>query len=222
MSPPSDRPFVQSLFVGQPETLGVCGAADPFDEQWTTGIFKQRVEAPVRVSRTNLAGDRQADLVNHGGPDKAICSYSGDHYPFWRAALNVDDFIDGAFGENFTLRGITEVAICIGDVWSVGDVVLQVSQPRQPCWKLARKWRIRTLTDQVVKSGRTGWYFRVLQEGIVEPGAALSLIRRPHRAWTVSAANDVMHHGIGDGAALAAIDSLSDSWKRTLARRAAR
>jgi MOSC domain-containing protein YiiM len=216
------RASLQSISVGRPEALGFDGAADPFDQSWTTGIFKVPVETPIFLGRTNLAGDGQADLANHGGVDKAVCAYSGDHYPSWQASLGVEDFGAGAFGENFTIAGQTEDDVCVGDVWSVGDALIQVSQPRQPCWKLGRKWRLPDLAARVVANGRTGWYYRVLREGLVARGDGLTLVQRPQPVWTISAANRVMHHhqpGRADAVALSRVETLSRSWRETLARR---
>lgn len=210
------HPSLASIFVGTPEHFGFAGAAAWFDEPWTTGIFKRPVEGPVHVTVSGLAGDGQADLVNHGGPDKAICVYSADHYAEWRRTLGLEDFVFGAFGENFTVAGLTEHDVCIGNLWAVGDALVQVSQPRQPCWKLARKWRLKDLSSQVVENGHTGWYFRVAREGDVARGAALALRERPHGTWTVAAANDVMHRDVGNVRELAALEPLSESWKRRL------
>lgn len=213
------HPSIVSVNIGTPEQLGVEGAAAWYDGPWTTSIFKRALDRPVRVTATGLAGDGQADPVNHGGPDKAVCVYPADYYEAWRRvlALPADDFVFGAFGENLTVADVTEADVCIGDVWAAGDVLLQLSQPRQPCWKLARKWRIKDLTEQVLASGRTGWYFRVLAEGTVTRGTTLELRERPHPRWTVAAANGVLHHGIGDRDGLASLDELSASWKRKLA-----
>src|SRR5215210_4455585 len=101
----TSRVSLHTISVGPPEALGFEGAADPFDQAWTTGIFKTAVATPVFLSRTNLAGDGQADLVNHGGVDKAVCAYSAEHYPAWQTSLGRDDFGSGAFGENFTIAG---------------------------------------------------------------------------------------------------------------------
>jgi MOSC domain-containing protein YiiM len=208
-----------AICVGRPTALGQAGAADAFDEPWTTGIFKVPVDGPVHLSPLGLGGDGQADLVNHGGADKAVCVYSADHYPDWRRTLGVEPFAFGAFGENLTIEGLDEHRVCIGDVWSLGDVTVQVSQPRQPCWKLARKWRRRTLTADVVSTGRTGWYLRVLREGSAVAGTTLSLVDRRHPEWTIAAANRVMHQREGDTAALARLEALAASWRHTLTRR---
>lgn len=211
-----------SIQVGLPKTHGHPDGIDPMDRPWTSGIFKEAVAGPVMLSRTNLAGDRQADLENHGGTDKAVNAYAWEHYPFWQETLGIEKLPSGAFGENFTTAGLLEDAVCIGDVFQVGEAVVQISQPRQPCWKLARRWRIKDLALQVQESGRTGWYFRVLEEGAVEAGNALTLIERRYPEWTIAAANDVMHRRTTDldaARALAACPDLSVSWKRSLSKR---
>ncbi|MGH2369464.1 MAG: MOSC domain-containing protein, partial [Chloroflexota bacterium] len=169
MSQPG-TPRLLSIQVGQPQTLGAEGARNPMDRRWTSGIFKQPVAGPVRLGWTNLELDAQADLSVHGGPDKAVCVYAADHYAYWRTNLRRADLPYGAFGENFTVAGMDETEVCIGDVFAVGQAQVQVSQPRQPCWKLARRWRVRDLAARVERMGYTGWYFRVLAEGIVAAG----------------------------------------------------
>lgn len=212
-----------SIQVGLPRTLGQIDAADPMDRCWTTAFYKEPVSGPVALSRTLLEGDGQADEVHHGGPDKAVLAYSADHYPAWRQELNLPDLPSGAFGENFTVAGLTEADVCIGDTWRIGPKVLvQVSQPRQPCWKLARRWRIKNLALLVEQSGRTGWYLRVLQPGTVEAGMTLTLLKRPYPQWTVARASEVMHvvrHDLDLAAELAAIPELAASWQATLRRR---
>jgi MOSC domain-containing protein YiiM len=212
-----------SIQVGMPRALGSDAAVDQFDKAWTTSIFKAAVDGAIVVHATHLEGDGQADLANHGGRDKAICAYPADHYDHWRRQLGRHDFLHGAFGENFTIRRMDETEVCIGDVYRLGEVRLQVSQPRQPCWKLARKWRIKDFADQVIKSGQTGWYFRVLQEGSVVRGAQLELVERPHPEWTIAAANHVMHGRPIDlpaSARLASVPALSESWQQKLRSRA--
>jgi MOSC domain-containing protein YiiM len=219
MSPAS----LVSIQVGQPQTLGRSDATDLMDREWTTGFFKQTVSGPVALRRTNLDGDGQADLENHGGPDKAVNVYPAEHYPLWIEELGLDSLPFGGFGENFTLAGLTESTVAIGDVFAIGDAAVQVSQPRQPCWKLARRWRLKDLAARVIQTGRTGWYVRVLQEGTVAAGTTVRLIERPHPEWTVAAANDVMHHRRHDREAtlaLAACPALSASWREALERRA--
>ena len=213
---------IESIQIGPPMQLGSPDAADPFDGIWTTGIYKAPVSGPVFVRTTGLEGDRQADLEAHGGADKAVCVYAGDHYAEWQRTPELASIGPGGFGENFTVRGITEEDACIGDLFRAGDLMVQISQPRQPCWKLARKWRIRDFADRVIRAGRTGWYFRVLAEAQVSAGAELVLVERPFPDWTIEASNRVMHGRPRDRAAaaeLASVPPLSASWRVTLTAR---
>lgn len=213
---------ILSLQVGRPQSRGRDDAPDPFDRTWFSGFGKDAVTGPVHLSPTGFEGDGQADLKNHGGPDKAVCVYPSEHFPFWRDALGLP-FAAGAFGENLTVAGAMEDDACIGDVFQAGEVVVQVSQPRQPCWKLARWWRIKDFALRVEQTGRTGWYFRVLQPGPLAAGAEFRLVQCGHPGWTVARANRILHHDKTDLAAaraLAALPALSESWRRTLTHRA--
>lgn len=214
---------VISLQVGLPRTVGSNESHDPLDQAWTTGFFKDPTSRLVWLGQTNLEGDGQADLENHGGPDKAVNVYPIEHYPYWAQALPLLKLPLGAFGENFTTEGLVENELCIGDVFEVGESLVQVSQPRQPCWKLARRWRVKDLALRVQETGRTGWYFRVLREGHVQTGNRLVLLERHHPNWTVSTANEVMHHRVDDQQAarkLADCLHLSPRWREKLRRRA--
>ncbi|RUS47116.1 MOSC domain-containing protein [Cohnella sp. AR92] len=185
-----------------------------------SGIYKEPVAQPVRLGLTGIEGDEQADLVNHGGPDKAVCVYSRDHYPHWERVLGRSLPI-GAFGENFTVEGLSENEVHIGDTYRIGDAVVQVSQPRQPCWKLAMKWSLDELPVLVTEKGATGFYFRVLEPGLVGTGDVRLLERHPARI-TVTEANRVMHGDRTDKDGLRkmlSLDALADSWKNTFAKR---
>jgi MOSC domain-containing protein YiiM len=217
-------PLLVSIQVGLPQAYGQESAVDPMDRPWRTGFFKHPVDGPRRLGRTNLDGDGQADLANHGGPDKAVLCYAAAHYPGWRAELGRPDLPHGAFGENFTIDGLSEQAVCVGDRYRLGAALVEVSQPRQPCWKLAWRWRIKELTALVERSGRTGWYLRVLEEGEVQPGQPLTLLERPYPEWTVAKATQVMRRRAQDRAAageLADCAALAASWRDRLAEAAA-
>ncbi|QDV25473.1 MOSC domain-containing protein [Aureliella helgolandensis] len=186
---------------------------------WTSAIIKEPVEGAIYVGLQNLVGDEQADLVHHGGIDKAVLGYASTHYEQWQADLPEFNFAPGSFGENLTLDGLEESTCCIGDQYSIGECVLEVSQPRQPCWKLTRRWGIPRLAIQVQRTGRTGWYFRVLQVGNIRSGQSIELIHRPFPQWTIAAASNVMYakpRNPADDLALANCDALSASWSKTL------
>lgn len=214
--------LIRSIQVGLPSSEHIDCADDPDSTPWTTGMFKRSTPGQIRLGRHNLAGDGQADLVHHGGVDKAVCAYPSEHWLYWRGILPPHRLTGGAFGENFTLEGLTEADVCIGDVFSVGTAVVQISQPRQPCWKLARRWQIKDLAVQMERTGFTGWYVRVIQEGTVEPGTPLQLMERPCPEWTVATANRIMHHERNNLAAaehLSLCPLLSASWQQTLRQR---
>jgi MOSC domain-containing protein YiiM len=175
-------PMLVSVQVGRPQ--------ERFDDGvWVSAIFKDPVQGTVRLESTNLDGDEQADPRVHGGPDKAVCVYSADHLPFWRVALDRHDVGPGAFGENFSVTGLIEADVCVGDVFEVGTAVVQVSQPRGPCRKLGRKWARLDLPKMVLAEGKTGWYLRVLQPGDVEAGQEVRRIDRAYPEWTLTEAN---------------------------------
>lgn len=192
--------------------------------EWSSGFFKQAVGAPVWLGETNLDGDGQADLNAHGGPHKAVNVYPSEHFPHWQAVFGGAPVGAGGFGENFTTQGLLEGEVCIGDIFQIGQVQVQISQPRQPCWKLARRWRMPALAKQVRSSGRTGWYFRTLQTGSVRAGDAIVLLQRSFPQWTVAAANAVMQNPGAERQAVADLAdcaALTPSWRERLKARIA-
>jgi MOSC domain-containing protein YiiM len=175
----------------------------------------------------NIEGDGQADLEHHGGPDKAVLAYAADHYAAWelefaRDGVKLEGFGPGGFGENLTVDGVTEHDVCIGDIWCAGDVSFQVSQPRQPCWKLGRRWRLPDLPQRVIRTGRSGWYHRVLHEGMVQVGMEVVLERRPNPAWTVARVASLRygkHIDPIEATTLAHLEELSGTWRADFANR---
>ncbi|MBM4457442.1 MAG: MOSC domain-containing protein [Chloroflexi bacterium] len=183
------EPRLLSIQIGPVRALGDPEGTDPADRLWTTGLFKASVDGPVWLSAAGLPGDQQADLVNHGGPHKAVNVYPNEHYAFWRESLNRPAIAAGAFGENFTTAGWLEEEVCIGDVYAIGAAAVQVSQPRGPCWKLARRWQVPDLDRRIRALGRTGWYLRVLDEGFVQAGETIRLVERAYPEWTIARVN---------------------------------
>jgi MOSC domain-containing protein YiiM len=191
--------------------------------EWRSAIEKQRINGPVHIHDEGVVGDEQADRESHGGPDKAILAYSIEHYPVWQQELGNAQFGPGALGENFEISGQSEKTVCIGDIYEIGDVTVQVSQPRQPCWKPAFLHNLRDLTAQIAKKGRTGWYLRVLNPGVLTLPAPIQLEERPHPHWTIDRANRLLYHRSEDAAArleLARLPQLSLAWQEMLSGRA--
>lgn len=203
LRPESPPARLLSVQVGQPRTLGEEGAADPLARAFTSAIDKRPVSGVVWVGTEGLAGDAQADRKHHGGPEKAVLASAAAHLPFWRELLGREDVGPGAFGENLTVEGLVEEDVCIGDIYACGSVVLQVSQPRLPCWKQARRWGRRDVPLVMQQTGRTGWYLRVLGEGELQAGDAFRLLERPCPEWSVARANRVLHARPADRAAAA-------------------
>jgi len=208
-------PRLVSLNVGRPTRLGDVKSPG---RAWTSGIYKTPVSGRVHLASENLSGDAQADLTVHGGPDKAVCVYSVDHYPHWREELGEPECGPGWFGENFSVEGQQEAAVCVGDAYRVGTAVVQISQPRAPCSKLGRRWNRLDMPKVVIASGRTGWYLRVLEEGHVECGDTLTLVERPFPQWTIDAVNAVAYSrggavNIDAARELAKCPALAEAWR---------
>lgn len=213
-----------SIQIGLPQTYGDPNKKTFAEKQWATGFFKLAVDTPVNATATGIEGDGQADLKVHGGPDKAVCVYPHDHFSFWNTFYGIQ-MNSGAFGENFTTRGAVETQVCIGDRYSVSGTVFEVSQPRQLCWKLARRWGLKGLPVRVQESGRTGWYFRVLVEGDVEAPSRLQLIDRPNERWTIARCNQIMRlekSNLEAAHQLSQVKELSESWRKSLTTRASK
>jgi len=204
-----------SINVGKPQKLNHRG------EQIWTGIQKEPISKPIFLSKLNFDGDGQADTIHHGGFDKAVCVYSFEHYLYWEKELNITLDL-GAFGENLTIEGLTENMVHIGDIFQMGEAIVQVSQPRQPCHKLAKRYNLKDLPVRFQNTGFTGFYFRVLKEGIVEKNTRCSLIEADRLAISIEFANQIMHHEKDNQEAIKQIlkvNALSDSWRQTFEKR---
>jgi MOSC domain-containing protein YiiM len=213
---------LQTVQVGTPRSYD-HRQPDGAAQTWETSFV--RTPAPERrwLFTTHLDGNAQADTKNHGKPDQAVLLYAAAHYPRWREELARPEIGPGGFAENFTLHGITEATACIGDTYALGDARIQVTGPRYPCFKIARRWGIPDLNLLVAATGRTGWYCRVLQEGWIEPGLPLHLIDRPYPDYTIALVNDFGHgrnRDITTAKALAACPLLPDFWQRLVVARA--
>ena len=185
-----------------------------------SAIGKVPTAGPVRVGWLGLEGDAQADLVHHGGHDKAVHLFPRDHYPWWREALDDHPLLGavGAFGENLATRGAIETTLCLGYRLTLGTALLEISQGRQPCFKLNHRFGRKDALALAMESGRTGAYLRVIREGEIRAGDAMTRVAQPHPDWPVSRVFDLL---IGSGhradpagvAALARMPVLSATWR---------
>jgi MOSC domain-containing protein YiiM len=156
------------------------------DRSIVTGIFKEPVEGRVRARRLNLDGDRQADLRVHGGAEKAVYAYPAEHYDYWRGELPDMKLPWGMFGENFTVEGLNEKEVNIGDRFRINKALFMVTQPRMPCYKLAAKFRRDDIIKRFLRSQRTGFYFSVIEEGEVGAGDEVELVSKDENNITVT------------------------------------
>lgn len=180
---------VLSLRTGRIAPLGPEGVP--------SGFVKHAVEGPVAVGPLGLEGDQQADLSVHGGPDKAVYAYAAAHYDAWRAEQpqHAALLTAGAMGENLTVAGIDENGICVGDVHAIGTALLQVCQPRQPCFKMGLRFGDSLMPKAFARSGRAGWYYRVIQPGVLRAGDAVTLRERPHPDFPFARLIAIVYHG---------------------------
>jgi MOSC domain-containing protein YiiM len=210
-----------SLRIGQPQTLTDTSGVDRLEPVWTTAIFKQPVSGAIWLGPTGLEGDGHGDPSVHGGPHQALLLYAATHYADWRSSLARPDLSYGAFGENVTVDGLDETTVCLGDQFTIGTgpALVEVSQPRRPCWKLSRRHGVADLAQQVQRNGRGGWYVRVLQPGHIAAGDSLTLAARPYSEWPIARVNDIMYRREDDPAsraALAACPAISPRWRNVL------
>ena len=209
---------VLSVNVGTPNQVPVTHGTV------LTSIFKSPVEGRVAVRRHNIDGDRQSDLTVHGGPYKAVYCYPSEHYPYWKEQLPDRDLPYGMFGENLTTEGITEESVSIGDRFRVGSAVLQVTQPRMPCFKLGIRFGMSSMVKRFWQSGRSGIYFSVVEEGDVAAGELVERIAAGPEEISVA---DVVRLYRGDETSAELLERalrapLSGSWKEELRERGLR
>src|SRR6266849_8207726 len=190
-----------------------------------TGIFKEPVQGRVMLRTLNLEGDGQADLTVHGGPTQAVYVYPSEHYAYWQYTLGRADFFFGQFGENFTVEVMSEDTVHIGDVFRVGSSLVQVTQPRVPCYKLATKMDLPQFPKLFLASKRTGFYLSVLEEGDVGAGDAIERINADPEGITVQ---EIVHlryfdqDNLEGARKVLRLRALSPGWQRAFAERVAK
>ena len=180
---------VVSVHVGKIAPLG--------PQNVPSAIVKRAVAGAVAVTTLGLVGDEQADRRVHGGPDMAVYGYPTRHYAAWAAEYpqHAAQFEPGGVGENLAIHGIVEEDLCVGDVHAIGSALLQACQPRQPCFKFALRFADNKMPRAMVRNGRSGWYYRVLQTGEISAGDRVSLHARPNPDFPFPRLVEIVNHG---------------------------
>lgn len=191
-----------------------------------TAYGKHSVSGPLAAGRLGLDGDEQANRKVHGGPDKAIYAYAAGTLAAWRAdhPQHAARLVAGAFGENLLIDGIDETDVCLGDRYRIGTAVVEVAQPRQPCATLGRWFADTKMADALVRTGRSGWYLRVIAPGVMAPGDGVELVDRTAPRWTIAAVLAASYRRPPDHAELTALMAeprLAAAWHRWLGERLA-
>ena len=200
-----------SVHAGKVAPLGPEGVPSAF--------VKASIFSSVRVTTLGIVGDEQADLSVHGGPEKAVYGYSSANYALWREEYpqHTAILVPGGFGENFCIEGIRESDLCVGDVHQIGSSTLQVCQPRQPCFKLALRFADKKMPRAMIRSGRAGWYYRVLTPGYAAIGDSVHLEIRPNPEFAFSRLVELISHGKATREELIQMQSmpgLASDWRK--------
>jgi MOSC domain-containing protein YiiM len=202
-----------SVNVGLPVVIGTRRG-----QPVRSGIVKRPVTGveTLKLSELNLEGDRQADLSVHGGPEKAVYAYASEHLPAWRAELGRPDVGPAFFGENLSTEGVTESDVAIGDIWAWAEAILQVAQPRWPCFKLTMRSGVPDMASRFRGSGRTGWYLRVLRGGEVPVAGPITVAERDPGGVTILDAHHAAlpHASREQVERVLAVGALSPEWRR--------
>ena len=213
---------VLSIQVGNVVTVGDENSSDITKKQYSTASYKYPIPKSAKVTKLSIIGDSVADTVHHGGIDKAIFANSFNNYPHWQKFLDKDQLPFGALGENITFDTIDESDVYIGDIHKIGSVTLEVSQPRQPCWKISRMWEDKGFMKEIYDSGRTGWYYRVLEEGSFQSGDVVEFISRVENSISILQANTILrdpknNHKLAQQ--LLSLDVLAVAWSSSLKKK---
>jgi MOSC domain-containing protein YiiM len=212
-----DLPFGAVVSVN----VGRSRAVERDGKPATTAIWKSPVSGRVRAEGVNLDGDEQADRKVHGGYDKAVYAYAAEDTRWWAAELG-RGIGPGAFGENLTVEGLQLVRAVVGERWTVGSAVLEVSEPRIPCWKLGMRIGDALFPQRFTRAGRPGTYLRIVEAGDVGAGDQVRVVSRPDHGFTIGDIWRVYHHNRRNAAALLEVPQLSDAWREWAAGRVQR
>lgn len=207
---------VHALCIGQPQ---------PFNGAELSAIAKRAFAGPIAIRSFGLEGDMVADTKHHGGPDMAVHHYPREHYAGWSEWLGGHEVLgcDAPFGENIVASGMIETDVHIGDRFRLGSALLEVSQPRQPCWKLEHRFGRKGMVKRIVTNHNCGWYYRVVEEGEARSGDSIRRVETGHRDWSVrrlfAGLYDPSQRASADELCeIAALDRLCETWRNQAAR----
>lgn len=189
---------------------------------WNTASFKEAVSTPLWASKLGFVGDEVANTAHHGGIDKAIFANSYENYESWARFLGLSTIPFGALAENLTISNLHESNVCLGDVHKIGSALLQVSQPRKPCWKISKRWDNKKFTSEIYTSGFTGWYYRVLEEGFIKAGDEVEVVLQDKAKISILEANKAFANPIEYRAVLeniTNIPAIAESYKASVLKR---
>lgn len=207
---------INGLYMGKVERK--------WEDNTPSAIDKKLVDHAVDITFIGFSEDEQADLTVHGGPEKAIHHYASDHMAFWRELFpdHAEKFVAGSFGENISTTDLDETNLCLGDILKLGTATVEICQGRQPCWKLSEHLDLIPLAMQFQKTGRTGWYYRVLEEGKASAGDAITVIKRPLPQWTLERLIKARFNPKLDtktAEEICSLPALSESWKEAFLKK---
>jgi MOSC domain-containing protein YiiM len=212
-------PRIASIHVGKIAPLGSEGVL--------SGFVKHAVVGPARVTLSGILGDEQADQSVHGGPEKAVYGYATSHYAAWRREYPRHGLLlmPGGFGENLAIDGLSESDLCVGDIHGIGSTRMQVCQPRQPCFKLALRFDDKHLPKAMIRNGRAGWYYRILEPGVVNPGDRVKVLDRLNPTFPFTRLVELISRGKASTAELERMrdmPGLAQDWQQRAAEMLAR
>ncbi|QCD52474.1 MOSC domain-containing protein [Campylobacter sp. RM16192] len=213
---------VKALLIGKVQTYGDANSANSINKIWQSAIFKVATKDEIYADKFGFNGDEVADKKHHGGEQKAIFANSYENYLAWSEFLGLSNLPFGAMGENLTISGMHENNVCIGDIHKIGSIVLQISQPRKPCFKLSKRWMNAGMAKEIFRSGLSGWYYRVLENGYCKAGDIVQIIQRDKVGMSVMEVNRLFYSPKDNMSLMdkfMSLDSLSDRWKDDVKKR---
>ena len=214
--------YLKALLIGSVRDYGDENSNDALFRPWKTAMFKVSQDDEIFANELGFVGDNVADIKHHGGVEKAVFANSYENYPSWQKYLGLGNLPFGAMGENLTISGLHEDDVCIGDIHKIGSLVLQVSQPRKPCFKLSKRWMNRELANEIFKTGLTGWYYRVLEKGACKVKDEVNVVLKDNIQMSISQVNSLFYspkENLNLVDKFFKLETITKSWKDDMVRR---